>query len=152
MDLLKQWLWPDVSIRNHSQGAIQEAFWVAIAVSAYRLLWVLISYLRDSDQPLNRGVLLSGLLFALLAIGIYFRSRTAATLAFAIYVGEFIHSSSIHLQFPIIPALVSLALLAGARGTFAYRKFAPSPADLPSVAESFRSLKSPSSPDDSTPT
>src|SRR5258708_31865151 len=42
MSLLKQWLWPDVSLRRQAQSAIQEAFIVTLAIAAYRLLWVLI--------------------------------------------------------------------------------------------------------------
>jgi hypothetical protein len=36
MSLLRQWLWPDVSLRRQAEAAIQEAFWITLAVAAYK--------------------------------------------------------------------------------------------------------------------
>jgi hypothetical protein len=142
MSLLKQWLWPDVSLRRQAQSATQEAFLVTLAIAAYRLAWVLIVYLRDSENRLNWGGLFDGLCFSALGVGLYFRSRTAAVLSFGLYVAEFLYNSvMVRPQNPIIPALIGLALFAGIRGSFAYQKLPPKPKDLPTIEQSFRSVK-----------
>ncbi len=142
MSLLKQWLWPDVSLRRQAQSAIQEAFLVTLAIAAYRLLWVLIVYLRDSEGGLNWGGLLGGLCFSALGVGLYFRSRIAAVLSFGLYAAEFFYNSvMVRPQNPIIPAVIGLALFAGIRGSFAYQKLPPKPKDLPTIEQSFRSVK-----------
>jgi hypothetical protein len=142
MSLAKQWIWPDVSLRRNAQSAIQEAFLVSLAIATYRLAWVLIVYLRDSEIGLNWGGLLDSLCFSALGVGLYFRSRTAAVLSFGLYVGEFFYSSIMgHPQNPIIPGVVTLALVAGVRGAVAYQKLPPKPQGLPTIEESFRSVK-----------
>jgi len=142
MSLLKQWLWPDVSLRRQAQSAIQEAFLVTLAIAAYRLAWVLIAYLRDAESGLNWGGLLAGLCFSALGVGLYFRSRAAAVLSFGLYVAEFLYNSvMVRPQNPIVPAVIALALFAGIRGSFAYQKLPPKPKDLPTIEQSFRSVK-----------
>jgi len=44
-------------------------------------------------------------------------------------------------NFGAIPLLVTLALLNGVRGTFAYHKLPPRPEGLPSLAQSFGALE-----------
>ena len=147
MNLLRQWLWPDVSLRRSAQGAIDEAFWVAVAVSTYRFTFVLIAYLRDSEKVLPLGLLLFALCLALCAVGIHLRSRIAALLAFTLYTLEFfLNLLAGDLGGLIISVLIALALLAGVRGAFAYHKLPAKPQDLPSLAESFRSVKGPTDP------
>jgi hypothetical protein len=146
VSLLKQWLWPDVSLRRQAQGAIQEAFWITVALSAYKLIWVLILFLRDSDAGLNSGLnlggLVEGLCFALFALGLHFRSRIAAVLSFSFYVLDFIYVFvMVRPHLPILPALIALGLFAGVRGTFAYHRLPPKPQDLPTIEQSFRSVK-----------
>ena len=141
MSLAKQWIWPDVSLRRNAQSAIQEAFLVTLAIAAYRLVWVLIVYLRDSEIGLNWGGLLDAFCFAALGVGLYFRSRTAAVLSFGLYVAEFFYKSvMVRPQNPIVPAVIALALFAGIRGSFAYQKLPPKPKDLPTIEESFQSV------------
>ena len=149
MSLAKQWIWPDVSLRRNAQGAIQEAFLVTLAIAAYRLAWVLIAYLRDTGTGLNWGGLLDGLCFSALGVGLYYRSRTAAVLSFGLYGAEFFYNAlMVRPQNPIIPALIALALFAGIRGSFAYQKLPPNPKDLPTIEQSFRSMKpAPENPD-----
>jgi hypothetical protein len=142
MSLAKQWIWPDVSLRRNAQSAIQEAFLVSLAIATYRLAWVLIVYLRDSEIGLNWGGLLDSLCFSALGVGLYFRSRTAAVLSFGLYVAEFFYNSvMVRPQNPIVPAMIALALFAGIRGSFAYQKLPPKPKDLPTIEQSFRSVK-----------
>jgi hypothetical protein len=133
----KQWIWPDVSLRRNAQAAIDEAFFVALAVAAYRLVWVLILYLRETDKGPEAGALLIAIFIAILAVGIHYRSRVAAIVAFTFYVLDFLFVSVVvRPQNPNIPAAIALALLAGVRGTIAYRKFPPKPANLPGIADS----------------
>jgi hypothetical protein len=142
VSLLKQWLWPDVSLRRQAQGAIQEAFWITLALAAYKLIWVLILFLRDPDASLNLGGLFEGFCFASFAFGLHFRSRIAAFLSFSFYVLDFIYVFvMVRPQIPILPALIALGLFAGLRGTFAYHRLSPKPQDLPTIEQSFRSVK-----------
>jgi hypothetical protein len=142
MSLFKQWLWPDVSLRRQAQGAIQEALWITLALAAYRFIWVLILFLRDSDAGLNFGGLFEGLCFATFAFGLHFRSRIAAVLSFSFYVLDFIYVFvMVRPHLPILPALIALGLFAGVRGTFAYHRLPPKPQDLPTIEQSFRSVK-----------
>jgi hypothetical protein len=46
-----------------------------------------------------------------------------------------------HLGLTVIFVLVALALLAGIRGAFAYHKLPPKPEYLPTIADSFKSVK-----------
>ena len=153
MNLFRQWIWPDVSLRRNAQGAAQEAFWVTLCLSAYRLLWAFILYLSADDNGWSMRLLVAGLCFAIFAVGLFFRSRTAAFLAFGFYTTESFVDLLRHPQWLALSALVALALFAGVRGTLAYHRFPPKPKDLPSVEQSFQSLKqtAPSSENSSTP-
>ena len=80
--------------------------------------------------------------FAGFAIGLHSRSRVAAILAFGFYILDLLYSVFTgHLAGLIISILVALALLAGVRGSFAYHKLPVKPEKLPSLADSFRSVK-----------
>jgi len=82
--------------------------------------------------------------FAGFAIGLHSRSRVAAILAFGFYILDLLYSVFTgHLAGLIISILVALALLAGVRGSFAYHKLPVKPEKLPSLADSFRSVKGP---------
>jgi hypothetical protein len=142
MSLLKQWLWPDVTLRRQAEGAIQEAFWITLALAAHRFIWVLILFLRDSDAGLNLGGLFEGFCFASFALGLHFRSRIAAVLSLSFYVLDFIYIFlMVRPQIPFLPALIALGLFAGVRGTFAYHRLPPKPQDLPTIEQGFRSVK-----------
>ena len=146
MNLLRQWLRPDVSLRRSAQGAIDEAFWVCLAIVAYHLFFALLLYLRPGgDIEASLPWLLEGILFAALAIGIRFRSRVACVLAFILFTCElFYFLLSGRPAGLFVALLASLALFAGVRGAFAYHSFPKRSDNLPSLADSFRSVKGPS--------
>lgn len=144
MSLVNEWVWPDVSIRRKAQMAIDEAFWVAVAVAVFRAIWVLIVYLRDPSNGPDGPGLLAAICFGGLAVGIRFRSRVAAVIAFALYVFEIIYGLVLHPRLPLIAIIVAFALFAGVRGTFAYRKLPPKVENLPNIADSFKAVKGPS--------
>jgi len=144
MSLVNEWVWPDVSIRRKAQMAIDEAFWVAVAVAIFRAIWVLIGYLRDSSNGPDGPGLLATICFSGLAVGIRFRSRVAAVIAFALYVFEILYSLVLHPRLPLVAIVVAFALFAGVRGTFAYRKLPPKTENLPNIADSFKAVKGPS--------
>jgi uncharacterized membrane protein YhdT len=143
MSLLNEWVWPDVSIRSKAQMAIDEAFWVAVAVAVYRSIWILIAYGRDPSNGLDGLALLAMLCFGGLAVGIRFRSRAAAVIVFALYVFDILYGVALHPQLPLVSILIALALFAAVRGTFAYRKL-PKTENLPSITDTFKALKGPS--------
>jgi hypothetical protein len=125
--------------------AIDEAFWVTVAIAVFRAIWVLILYMRDPSNGPDSPGLLAAICFGGLAVGIRFRSRIAAVIAFALYVFEIFYSLVLHPQVSlIISILVAFALFAGVRGTFAYRKLPPKTENLPNIADSFKAMKGPS--------
>jgi len=145
MRFLRKWLWPEVALRRTAQHAIDEAFWVSTAIASFRLFFALVLYLRPGGEiGSSLPLVFDGLLFIALATGIYFRSRVASVLALALFTGEFLYALfSGQPAGLFIAVLASLALFAGVRGTFAYHRFPKKPENLPSLAESFRSVKSP---------
>jgi hypothetical protein len=150
MNWMKDWFWPDVSIRRKAQGAIDEAFWVALALAVFRVIVFVILYMRDPSDGPDPGILLEALLFGGLALGIRLRSRASAVSAFAIYVLESVYGLVRHPAIPLLPLAIAFALFAGVRGTFAYRKLPPKVDNLPSVSDSFKAMKVP--PESSPPT
>jgi hypothetical protein len=123
-----------VSLRPAALGAIDEAFWVALAVAAYCFTFTLILYLRDSENGLSLGLLLSAVCFALFAIGLHLRSRVAAILACSFSSLELLYNLFTgHSAGRVISVLVGLALPAGIRGSVAYHKLPARPEKLPSL-------------------
>jgi phosphate/sulfate permease len=145
MSTFQQWLWPDVSIRRNAQAAISEAFWVTSALAAGKIVWFVIALLRDSENSLDTHSLIAGICFAALALGLHFRSPITATLAFVLNLSDALYSLATgHWSLPFVQLAISLALFAGIRGTLAYRKFPPKSQDIPSMADSFKSVRPPS--------
>jgi hypothetical protein len=152
MSFLKQWIWPDVSLLRQAQAAIDEAFWLTLILTGFRFYTLCMSYMTAPENGLNVRFLLKTICFGVLALGIHYRSRIAATLAFSWYAAGFVFSLIfLHPGTAIIFAAIALALFAGVRGALAYHKFPRKSENVPFVADSFKSLKSPSDLSDSTP-
>jgi hypothetical protein len=148
MNLTAAWFWPKVSNRRFAQNAIQEAFWAAVFVSGLTAIFTVISLMRPDETDVTSIGFLNSALFGGLAFGIYNKSRIAALSAFALYMSGTIYQIATHgLAGLLIRGLIALAFFHGVRGTFAYQKLPALPADLPSIEQSFQSVRQISSQD-----
>jgi len=138
MQFFRTWFWPDVAIRRKAQGAIDEAFWVAIGVSTIAALMALVG----SREGIRVGALLEALFLAFVALGIRLRMRSAAVLALVLFVADRVYLFfAFHPLNVLLYLAISLALLNGVRGTFAYRRLPPKPADMPTIEQAFQRIK-----------
>ena len=142
MSLLAAWFWPKVKDRKNALFAIQEAYCVAAALGVITAIFAVLGFMRGTSEGLDVEALASALLFGGAAFGIYRKSRIAAVTGLVIYLaGRGYAWVRIGPSMGVIPVLVTLALLHGVRGTFAYQRLPPRPAGLPSLAQSFQALE-----------
>jgi hypothetical protein len=141
MNLLAAWFWPKVSDRKNAQFAITEACLVAVALALITAILATADVLRPSTEGPGAEAIVSPVVFAGIAFGIYRKSRLAAISALVLYLaGRGYAWVKVGPNIGFIPVLVALAFLHGVRGTFAYHKLPPRPAGLPSLAQSFEAL------------
>ncbi|HWZ99758.1 MAG TPA: hypothetical protein VN025_18520 [Candidatus Dormibacteraeota bacterium] len=139
MSWTEDWLWPKVDLRRKAQKAIEEGFWAASFVAVFAAVLALIGFLRDS-RFFDVVQLSLAVLFGALAFGIRRRSRTAAICALSLYIFQRILFWGPIGPFQAISLLFVLAFANCIRGTFAYQRFSPLPANIPSVEQSFRAM------------
>ena len=78
---VKQWWWPDVETREGAEGAIKQAFWAAVVVSAMTGLFAMLGAMgvRVATRfGIAAWALLDAALFAGIAFGIRKQSKAAA--------------------------------------------------------------------------
>lgn len=150
MNLTSAWFWPRVSERRFAQHAILEALCAAIFVSAFGAVTIAIDVMRSSDNVPNYAGILTCVFYAGLAFGIYRKSRIAAASAFVLFLADTIlYWAAAGPKGLVYRGLVTIALFHGIRGTIAYHKLPPRPANLPTIAESFQAVdQSPSRQDE----
>jgi len=142
MSLLAAWFWPKVSDRKNAQFAINEAFCVAVALAAITTIFATVEVLVDTTEGVSAEAFVSAIIFASVAFGIYRKSRMAAVSGLVLYlVSRGYAWAKVGPSLGVIPVLITLAFLHGVRGTFAYHKLPPRPAELPSLAQSFATLE-----------
>lgn len=143
MTLLQAWFWPDVSTRKNALLAINEAFWVTVAVATFWTLFSLGGIGRNQNSEFDPFVLVDPILLGLAAVGIRYKSRASAILSLGLYtsvhVFTFLKTGSFGM---LLSVMVFLALLHGVRGTIAFHRFAPIPEGTPSIAKSFQAFGS----------
>ena len=141
MSLVKSWVGPDVSVRRKAQSFINEVFGAATVVAVLSLIFAL---MPTSSGQLQRPpiVLIACVVFGLLCIGIFLRSRIAAVSAlvlFSVTIAFAILTQVLRLL--IVRAVILFAFLNGVRGSFAYHELPPKPVGLPSIQQSFQSAR-----------
>ena len=149
MGLGAAWFWPNVNNRRFAQNAIQEAFWAALFVSALTAILTVMLLLSPDETDFAQIGFLNSALFGGLAFGIYRRSRIAAVSAFVLFAGGTIYQiATVGPRGLILRGLIALAFFHGVRGTVAYHRFPTLPANLPSIEQSFQTVKqTPSRPE-----
>jgi hypothetical protein len=140
MSWFDDWVWLKVDSRRRAQNAIEEGFWAATFVTVMAAFFVLIDVMKDPDQYAIQG-LLSVIVFGFIAFGIRRRSRAAALIALLLYVSDRVFAliSTGHGNL-VLPVFITLAFLNAVRGTIAYHRLPPLPANLPSIEQSFQSI------------
>ena len=145
MSWFDDWVWLKVDGRRRAQNAIEEGFWAAIFVCGMTALLLLISALKDPERFAVDEALMV-VIFGFIAFGIRRRSRAAALAALILFVlGRIYAVVSGAPWYLLLSVLITLAFLNAARGTLAYHRFPPLPANLPSVEQSFKAMGNPSS-------
>jgi len=141
---LKNWFWPSVSIRKNALLAMNEAFWVTVAIAGFLAVWNAIDLARPAGENAGYGGFILAGIFGLAAVGIWFKSRVAAMIAFTLFaVTRLVVRFTSGPAGLILSVLAGIALFQGVRGAFAYHRLAPIPAGTPSVADSFAAMKQP---------
>ena len=139
---LAAWFWPKVSDRKNAQFAINEAFCVAVVLAVITAIFATVEVLPDGTEGLDAEAFGSALIFAGVGFGIYRRSRIAAISGLVLYLaGRGYAWAKVGPNLGVIPVFIALAFLHGVRGTIAYHKLPPRPAELPSLAQSFGALE-----------
>ena len=120
MSLLAAWFWPKVSDRKNAQFAIGEAFYVAVALTVITTMFGTVETLKGTTEGLDAEAFVSALVFAVIAFGIYRKSRFAAISGLVLYlVGRGYAWAKAGPNFGLLRVLVTLAFLHGVRGTIA---------------------------------
>ena len=142
MGLGAAWFWPNVSNRRFAQNAIQEAFWAALFVSVLTAILTVIVLLGPDETNFAQIGFLNSALFGGLAFGIYRRSRIAALSAFVLFTGGVIYQlATTGPAGLVLRGFIALAFFHGVRGTIAYHRFPALPANLPSIEQSFQTVR-----------
>jgi hypothetical protein len=131
---------PDVSIRCKAQSAINEAFGAAIVVTVLSLIFALMPTSSESNSNDRLVILIACARFGLLSIGIFLRSRIAvvsALVLFSVALAMLTQGP----RFLIVRAVFLFAFLNGVCSTFAYYELPPKPVGLPSIQQSFQSVR-----------
>jgi hypothetical protein len=127
MSLVKSWVWPDVSVRRNAQSFVNEAFGAATVVAVLSLIFALMPTSSESNSSDRLIILIARVVFGLLCIGIFLRSRIPAVSAlvlFSVTIAFAILTQGLRLL--IVRAVILFAFLNGVRGTFAYHELPPS--------------------------
>ncbi len=142
MSLVKSWVWPDVSIRRKAQSVINEVFGAATVVAVLSLIFALTPASSESNSSDRLIILIACVVFGLLCIGIFLRSRIAAASALVLFSVTIAFAMLTQgPRFLIVRAVILFTFLNGVRGTFAYHELPPKPVVLPSIQQSFQSVR-----------
>lgn len=122
------------------------AFW-----SGFKAALALVALLSPVEG-VALAVGISAAVYGGLAFGIRRRSRVVAILALIVFIAERLLLGTA-MAFPNLTLLAfgSLLLVNGVRGTLAYHKFPPLPANIPTVEQSFQAFAKEPSKDEKSP-
>jgi|HubBroStandDraft_4_1064222.scaffolds.fasta_scaffold00349_2 hypothetical protein len=132
------WVWPNVDTPEGAERATKQAFWAAILVTAVTIgLALLGAYGVGFVRALgfDASALFDGVLFGVIAFGLWKHSRLAAWSGLVLYSLERVYMwSTVGIKNPIIAAILILAFVGGVRGTSALYRFKRIHSDVSNVA------------------
>lgn len=121
-----KWLWPSVTTPEGAEWATKQAFWAAVL---FALITAAFSLFGAAGVQVAQGLnfdltaLIDAVLFGLIAVGLWRRSRVAAWVGLLLYLFERAFMwSQIGVRNPVIAAIFILAFLGGVRGTSALHR------------------------------
>jgi len=120
------WVWPNVDTQGGATWATKQAFWAAILVtsvtSGFSLLGAIgVAFVRA--WGFDAWALIDGIIFGVIAVGLWRHSRVAAWAGLVLYVGERAYMwSTIGVKNPVIAGIFILAFIGGIRGTTALHR------------------------------
>ena len=110
--------WPSVDTAEGAALAAKQGFWAAVACAVVTAALALLSIMG-----FDSGALVDAALFAIIAWGLWKKSRAAAVCGLLLYVVERLYMwSTVGMQNPIVPVLLTLFFINGVRGTFAWKR------------------------------
>jgi hypothetical protein len=116
-------LWPPVDTTESAELAVRQGFWVAVICStmtAGLVLLNLLTYSSDLRFQFGSDALFDAALFAIIAFGIWKRSRVAAVAGLTLYLVERAYMwSQFGIGNPVIALIFTCGFVNGVRGTFA---------------------------------
>jgi len=117
------WVWPTVNTTEAAAWATKQAFWAALLCAVLTGGFALLGAAGVGfAQALgfDASALLDGVIFGVIAFGLWRRSRAAAWAGLVLYVAERACMwSQIGIKNPVIAAIFILAFVGGVRGTSA---------------------------------
>jgi hypothetical protein len=121
------WLWPDVSTQKGAEFGATQAFWAAIGVAVITTSFAVFAIFGSEiarSLGMDAYALVDAAIFAVIAVGIWRRSRVAAWAGLLFYVAERIYMwMTIGVRSPIVATVFVLAFVGGVRGTMALHRF-----------------------------
>jgi FtsH-binding integral membrane protein len=132
-------MYPSAAKRN---SAINEAFGAATVVAVLSLIFCLMPTSSESNSSDRLVILIACVVFGLLCIGMFLRSRIAAGSALVLFsVTTAFAMLTQGPRFLIVRTVILFAFLNGVRDTFAYHELSPKPVGLPSIQQSFQAVR-----------
>ena len=119
------WLWPTITDAASAKEACRAGSGAAIFVAAVTAIVATASMISHTTvMGIDSGAFVDAAIFALLAWRIRRLSRVAAVFALVMYTGERIYMwASVGPSNPIVPIVITMALVSSVRGAFAFHRF-----------------------------
>ena len=110
--------WPSLDTLRGAEQAAKQGFWAAVFCAVVTAAFALLSIMGA-----DLSALVDAALFAMVAWGLWNKSRAAAVFGLSLYVLERLYMwSTAGMQNPIIAVLFTLFFINGVRGTFAWKR------------------------------
>jgi hypothetical protein len=117
--------WPEIIDLKSASAAARQGFWAALMICGVDIAAALIMLGGEPIAGMDPLIMLDGMMFGAIAIGVWLRWRTAAVAVLALYVVD-VGLQAVSLSGPWNPVMAALLLLAfvtSVRGTFRYRTY-----------------------------
>ena len=119
--------WPSVDTAEGAALAAKQGFWAVLICTVVTAAFALLSIMG-----FDPSALVDAALFAIIAWGLWNKSRFAAVSGLLLYVIERLYMwSTVGIQNPVIPVLFTLFFISGVRGTFAWKRLKTGTATTP---------------------
>ena len=123
----KDGFWPTIVNQETAQKASRSGFWAAVFIAVVSGGAGALAYANINILNLSSLAMIDGLIFAVIAFGIYKNSRVASVAGLFMYIVQRIDMwSQYGPKNPAMALIFILFFVNSIRGTFAYRKYSKS--------------------------